>query len=129
MATLIILTPTLTTEPIPIYKDEVTPEIREIEIVKNKIDLYANKYELDKTIAHKVALCESSYIKDIVGDSGKAYGVYQFHKPTFEMFSKEFGRELDYKNTDHNIELAIWAIKNGYGNHWTCFRWLKEGKI
>jgi len=69
----------------------------------------------------KIAECESSLRPNVFGDNGRAYGVYQFHKPTFYEFSAKFGEELDYYNSEHNIKLAIWALANDREYHWTCY--------
>ena len=91
--------------------------------VKALIEFYADMYGVDRKVALKVAECESEFKTTATGDSGKAYGVFQFHKPTFKEFAKEFGDEsLEYKNTEHAIELAVWALAQGKGYHWTCYR-------
>ncbi len=92
--------------------------------------MYAKRYGVDAKLAMKVAKCESEYRTNVYGDSGKAYGVYQFHKPTFELFAKAYGDEsMDYKNPEHSIKLALLAISHGEGDHWTCYRKVKAGII
>lgn len=79
-------------------------------------------YGVPRPVALGVARCESEFRADVYGDGGKAYGVFQFHKPTFTEFAKKFGDEsLEYKNLEHNVELAMWAISQGKGHHWTCY--------
>lgn len=91
--------------------------------MKELIEFYANMYGVKKEVAIQVARCESEFKLTAVGDGGKAYGVFQFHKPTFTEFAKKFGDEtLEYKNFEHQTELAVWAISQGKGYHWTCFR-------
>jgi hypothetical protein len=54
-----------------------------------------------------------------------AFGVAQFQERTFNHL-KELANtpNLDfYKETDQ-IWLLKWAIENGYGNYWTCYRLL-----
>mgnify|MGYP001607984416 CR=1 FL=1 len=96
--------------------------------MKELIEFYADMYGVKREVALKVAQCESEFKTTAVGDSGKAYGVFQFHKPTFTEFSQKFGDEsLEYKNVEHSIELAMWAISHGMGHHWTCYRNLPKG--
>ncbi|MEK7192553.1 MAG: transglycosylase SLT domain-containing protein [Patescibacteria group bacterium] len=89
--------------------------------VKDLIEMYAKRYGTNVKLATDIARCESEFRTDVYGDSGKAYGVFQFHKPTFDEFAKKFGDELDYKNTEDNIKLAVWALAHGKANHWSCY--------
>ncbi len=69
-----------------------------------------------------IADCESHFKTDAHGDGGRAYGPFQFHKKTFEMFAKKFGEKLDYLNTEDNIKLAVWALGSDRGRHWSCYK-------
>lgn len=71
-----------------------------------------------------IAKCESSLRHEgIYGDGGKAYGIFQFHKPTFEeMKRKAKMPDLEYTDQDDQVNLASWAIANKLGSHWTCWR-------
>lgn len=95
-----------------------------IELIKK----YSEHYDFPENIALKVASCESEFKPTALGDGGKAYGIYQFHKPTFEMFSKKLEKienlpeKLIYHNTEDSIKLAIWALSTDRGHHWTCYR-------
>lgn len=81
-------------------------------------------YGVDPIPALEVLKCESGLRHSgVYGDQGAAYGVAQFHRPTFEMFKREIGASyLDYKDLDSQIELFVWALKNGKASHWTCAR-------
>lgn len=70
----------------------------------------------------KVMKCESNFNPKAVGDGGKARNVYQYHKPTFDAFSKDFGEQLDYNSYYDQIKLTAWAFSKGksYKRHWTC---------
>ena len=93
------------------------------ECVKQMIIFYADMYGIHPEMALAVAQCESQLKTTAVGDHGLAYGVYQFHESTFDLFKKQFGDEsLEYKNTEHQVELALWAISHGKGANWTCYR-------
>lgn len=72
-------------------------------------------------LTYKIIQCESSCRHDVYGDHGKAYGIAQFHRPTFNEFKKRAGRpELKYKCEEDQIWLLKWALRNGLENHWTC---------
>ncbi len=93
------------------------------ECVIELINKYADQYDVSAKLALDIANCESELKTTAIGDSGKAYGVYQFHKPTFQEFSKKFGDEtLNYHDTEDNIQLAIWALAHNKGYHWSCYR-------
>jgi len=107
--------------PISCQKDSQSKEC-----VIELIEKYAKEHSVDRRFALDIAFCESSFKSEVYGDDGKAFGTYQFHKPTFELFSKkfkeEFGKELSYKDNEHGIELAMWALSNNKEHHWSCFK-------
>jgi len=83
-------------------------------------------------LRHQVGFCESGNKHDGVwGDGGLAYGKYQFHKRTFDWMKKKARRpELKRENLQDQEWLFAWALKNGYGSHWTCYtKIMKKGKI
>lgn len=72
---------------------------------------------------------ESSWDPKAIGDSGKAYSLAQFHKPTFESFKKESQMyELSYENPKDQITLLVWAFNNRKQNHWTTYKKLIRDK-
>ncbi|MFA5987453.1 MAG: transglycosylase SLT domain-containing protein [Candidatus Paceibacterota bacterium] len=91
------------------------------ECIIGLIEKYSKQYELPKQLALDIAACESNLKPTAVGDGGKAYGIYQFHKPTFSLLSKKMGEKLDYYSIEDNIRLAIWAISTDRGFHWSCY--------
>jgi len=105
-------------EVVPVVKAE---QCLDKECVVDLITLYSRRYGMKESLAVRIAACESQFKTDAVGDNGKAYGVFQFHKPTFEEFSRKFGEELEYTNPEHNIKLAVWALTHGLESHWTCY--------
>lgn len=91
---------------------------------KTLVGFYAAKYGVDVDVLSRVIMCESGFRHDgVFGDSGKAYGIAQFHKPTFEMWNKERGVDLDYYNLEDQLDLMAWAFSKGelYKKHWTCY--------
>jgi hypothetical protein len=91
---------------------------------ENLIIGIAALYKVSPTVLSDVAMCESSVRHEgIYGDGGKAYGIMQFHQATFDWFKVKAGRpDFDRSIMSDQIELAAWAIKNGLGHHWTCYR-------
>lgn len=67
-----------------------------------------------------VSKCESGYNPKAVGDGGRARNIFQFHKPTWDSFTKKMGEELDYNSYHDQSKVASWAFSNGYASHWTC---------
>jgi soluble lytic murein transglycosylase-like protein len=98
------------------------------ECIFELIKKYSEHYDYSEKIALKVASCESEFKPTALGDGGKAYGIYQFHKPTFNEFAKKLEKleklpeKMDYHDTEDNIKLAIWALSKDKGHHWTCYR-------
>lgn len=131
LAMALVSTPLTTTrhtapEPKNPVKQEIAIPCTDISCVKDLITFYADAYDVDETTALSVARCESEFKSTAIGDGGRAYGVFQFHEQTFREFAKQFGNEtLEYKNPEHSIQLAMWALANGKGNHWTCYRKLE----
>lgn len=110
-------------------EDVTTPKSECSEETKNDkpcvvelIYKYADIYKVDRDLALDVAKCESELRPTAVGDGGRARGVYQFHKPTFEMLSKRMGEKLDYRDTEDSVKLAMWAFATDRGFHWSCYR-------
>ena len=111
--------------PAPIVKTEWS-----VQEVKDLVDYYADKHKLSRQVLHKVIACESQYNEHAVNwkDSHRlskgSHGVAQFSRETFIGFAKQMDRQ-DYDNPynpNQALDVASWAIKNGYGNQWTCFR-------
>lgn len=89
------------------------------------------KYGLKSNILLSVLKCESGLLhNEVYGDNGLAYGIAQFHKPTFEAFKKESGMEwLKYEDEKSQIELAGWAFANKKAYHWTCWSLLSANLV
>lgn len=104
-------------------KSECSEETKDTKAcVTELIFKYADQYEIDRDLALSVAQCESELKTTAIGDGGRARGVYQFHRPTFDLLSRKMGEKLDYKNTEDNIKLAMWAFSTDRGFHWSCYK-------
>ncbi|QGH73346.1 MAG: transglycosylase-like protein [Siphoviridae sp. cttb18] len=85
---------------------------------KSVLSYYSVVYELNREKLYSTINCESTFRHEgLFGDSGKAYGIAQFHKPTFDLF-------CDGEYTDQNDQLFCFAkmVKEGLGSHWTCYK-------
>lgn len=69
----------------------------------------------------KIAFCESGYNIEAIGRAGEI-GLLQFMPSTWELWTKKMNKDLNINNTEHQIEVYHWALKQGYANHWTCWR-------
>lgn len=110
-------------------KREIRIENVEVNTVKKEspqeiIERVAEEFDLDSRIMVAVAKCESGLRHDgIYGDGGRAYGVAQFHRPTFEHFKVKAGMpELQYEKFEDQIILMAWMFSNGLQFHWTCYQ-------
>lgn len=71
----------------------------------------------------RLAMCESSFRPNAVGDGGKSRGLLQYQKPTFADHSAWSGRsDLEWLNAEDQFVLALWAVRNGHGPAWTCWK-------
>jgi len=117
---------TVPTYTAPVQQQADTIQEMSKETVVSLIEKYSDHFNVPTQLSKNIAFCESSYNPSIYGDSGRAYSVYQFHKPTFDLFAKEYGKEMDYANVEDHIELANWAFSKDYYYHWTCYKKVKS---
>lgn len=84
---------------------------------------YANQYGVSSNELLSVAKCESRLSPNPKGynDGGHAFGIYQFHKSTFDTFSKQMGEQLDYYSYSDQTKLAAYMFSKGLQNNWTCY--------
>ncbi len=110
-----------TTQPIQAQAPEPI-EPPKVLSVKETISYYASINEVSERELMLVAKCESSFNPKATGDGGRAKNIFQYHKPTFDSFSKLLGEELDYHSYNDQAKLTayIWANYPKYKSHWTC---------
>lgn len=89
---------------------------------KEQLEVFAQEYGASFTELDRVAKCESGY-RMVYGDGGLAYGVFQYHRPTFEAFSKVKGEKLDYYSSYDQMKLTAFIFSKGekYKYHWSCY--------
>lgn len=124
---IVLLLPSITKDnyieahaPVRTVKNYSVPEL---------IEHYAVVYNQDPQLLKSVAYCESRYKTSLKGDGGRAYSVFQIHKPTFERWEKQMGQDLDYNNYRDHIKLAAWAFSKGesYRDDWTTYVAIRKG--
>jgi hypothetical protein len=105
----------------------IAPELKlQDQPIENIVTHFANEHGVDPKIALAVMKCESGGRK-VMGDGGRAYNEFQFHKGTWDKMSKAMGEELDINSGYDQAKLATWAIANGYGTHWTSYVAIQKG--
>lgn len=92
-----------------------------------QIDHFAALYGVDGSLVKKIVQCESKGNEKATGDNGLAYGLFQYHKGSFERHAKLLGEELDYYSSYDQIKLGVFAISKGYGREWSSYRAIKNG--
>ena len=108
-------------------KLESEMQSREIDALKSELDQHLKVLETARTVID----CESGGVHDSWGDKDRpyaSYGVAQFQKRTFDELAKKATLpNPDWKNSAQQVQLLIWAIQNGYGKRWTCYRLMAKG--
>ena len=102
------------TRPREPYSASQTPPTNDLkEYLKSVANIYGENYEL----LEDVVSCESNWNTSAVGDNFLAYGIAQFHRPTFDGFCVG-----DYYNPYDQLYCMTEMFSNGYGYHWSCLR-------
>jgi hypothetical protein len=78
----------------------------------------AKKYLIDEIQLLQTIKCESGFQHaGVFGDGGLAYGLAQFHRPTFDGFCKG-----SYYSAEDQLECMAQMFANKKQFHWTCWR-------
>lgn len=105
---------------------ESLSEISEKEKAKILLSEIAGKKGLPLALIKgigEIINCESGWKHEgVFGDNGKAYGIAQFHKSTWDWLNKQRSTNLDYYSMEDQIDMLVFALTNGYGKFWTCFQ-------
>ena len=86
--------------------------------IQNTIGYYADKWDVNEDQMIGVIRCESNFKHEgIYGDDGLAYGICQFHKPTFLANCDN----CDYYSLEDQLDTMgkMWSM--GKQSHWTCY--------
>lgn len=105
-----------------------TLEIQDYSVTK-LIEYFSGVYNQDPKLLKRVAECESHLNQNAKGDSGLATGLYQYHKGTWEHFSKLKGEVLDINSAYDQAKLTafIFSLEEVYRKHWTSYVAIKNG--
>lgn len=89
-----------------------------VEAMQKNLEALKKKY----TTLADIISCESGGKHEVYGDGGRAYGIAQFHKSTFEAMAKKSGCEnCRYTSRIDQLRLLSWAYDNGKINKWSCY--------
>lgn len=83
----------------------------------------AEQVRLD-AVVQKLIDCESGgkSVRIIDSNGYYSYGILQFQKSTWDDFSEQSGIVGDPMVPNDAITMARWAVRNGYGTRWSCWR-------
>ncbi len=83
----------------------------------------SEKYNVDYDILYYLAICESGLKQNRYGDSGLAYGIYQWHQSSWTLYNKKFGTDLDRNGIEDQITMTAKVLaEKGYKNWANCFK-------
>lgn len=94
------------------------------EVAQNRqlIDTLQKEIELQDEVL-RIIKCESGGRITAIGDGGKSYGLAQFKERTFSWMKIAAGEpKIEWHNPEHQVRLLKWALANGYGKHWVCYK-------
>jgi hypothetical protein len=91
----------------------IVPTIAQI---KQHIADVSQKYGLDYDQLSSVIQCESAFNSVKYGDKGKAFGVAQFHKATFDEYCSG-----NYYNSIDQLNCMAKMFSTGGAGNWSCF--------
>ena len=106
--------------------------VKELEI-RQEINRVADKYGVSRWIMLSLCYCESRFNPEATGDSGMAYGLYQWHLTSWKHFAGIYHKRYDLyllrNNWKDQIELTGFVLARGGENHWLmCFNKIYASK-
>ena len=95
------------------------------------IERFAKEYGVPVAYLVCIAREESRFNPSASGDSGKAYGVWQYHLATWQMFRQKMGLSTEdlRGHEEESTRTTAWAISMGKDSHWSVASECKEWKI
>jgi hypothetical protein len=97
---------------------DVLTDTSNVQEIKSAVVFLAEKYGLNENQLLTTLQCESGLRHNkIYGDSGSAYGVAQFHKPTFNAYCQG-----DYYNIKDQLNCLVFMWQKGLQHHWSCWK-------
>ncbi len=105
---------------------EPEPDWTDKDYVKGRIAHYSELYAVSASDMIQMAYCESKLNVKAFNASdpyGGAHGLFQFLKPTFYGFAKQYGlEEPDIWNPEQQLDMTARMVSEGGATHWTCAR-------
>lgn len=85
--------------------------------------LEAIRVGVDPRAANCVCYHESEFRVDVVGDQGRAVGLWQWHLPSWKAARRMMGLpETDLRHdATESTRTALWAMANGYEHWWSTW--------
>lgn len=89
-------------------KEEIIAAIREV----------AKKYLIDESQLMQTIKCESQFEHaGVFGDGMEAYGLAQFHEPTFRLYC-----DGSYYSAHDQLICMAQMFRDGQQRHWSCWK-------
>lgn len=84
---------------------------------KTVLRYYSVVYGVSLNDLNRTVQCESGFRHEgLFGDGGRAYGIAQFHAPTFKQYC-----EGEYKDMHDQLWCMAEMFSQHQQHHWTCF--------
>ena len=113
------------------YADEIEPKVVRISTTTDQVTEMVVEKPVQKpdpqsieSLADAIIECESSGRNvEIIDTNGKwSRGIAQFQDATWAWMSVGAGIQGSSTEPEKARAVLIWALQNGYGMHWTCYR-------
>ena len=91
--------------------------------MKQYVFYLSQAYKINYSQFYSVIECESAF-RLLYGDSGRAFGIAQFHKDTFNTYCKG-----NYYNSYDQLTCMAQMVSQGKARQWTCFNKLYPSRI
>lgn len=111
---ILILSPIIITSTEAEYKEDFSNK----QYIAELVDVYAEKYDVNKKTMHLIVFNESRYNYKAIGDGGNSHGLAQIN---MRFWSNKFTKDEAY-NPHIALEFLAKELKAGKGRQWTTFR-------
>ena len=100
------------------------------ELVTNPVKIEKTPHRAvlsQETLLQKLIECESNgkNVEVLDSDGEMARGILQYHDKTWNWFSQLSGIKGNPMNEEDAKTMTRWALKNGFQNHWSCYKKIK----
>lgn len=97
--------------------------------IESLIRFYARQHGVDEDYALRIAKLESDMRPYALGDDEQAVGLYQWHRDSWECACAARGWDARSKSrwtVADNIDMAMWAMAQGWHHWWSTSEKAKE---